>query len=565
MQRLLDHWIPDTLRDDAEALARAQLVLAFTASLIAIAPLYGGYYLAKGYAFGGITILCGALVAVGIGPLLRATGSARAAGIAASAVLFALVAVLTSFSGALQSHTASWLALPAVIALLLAGAGAARWFVGLAVAQMLALLGLARAGIVLPNYLPEAMRATQGLTSVVGLIVILFVLVRRFEGARDRALERAAAAQRALETEKQRVEARVVAAVAESEAQRRYLDERVQEMLSAMRAFADGDLRIRLRPPRTDEIGALYQGFNQALENVGGMLAEVRAAAGTTAEASGGIREATRQLSDGARGQSARAQEVAAAMDQMARTITESAAHAQRSAAGIQEVGQRAVDGGRVIRDAVASIERIAQLMENSRHTVARLGESTASINDVVKLITGIAEQTNLLALNATIEAARAGEHGKGFAVVATEVKQLAGQTAKATGEIAAMVHRVQTEAQHAIEAIRAGHAETSAGRRLADAAGAALREIESGLHDSSGIAARIAAATEEQATTVAATTGHVAEISGAAMTSAGEVERILASADQLRQLTEGLMRHLACFRTHDAPPGRDAAPLRAA
>jgi methyl-accepting chemotaxis protein len=62
-----------------------------------------------------------------------------------------------------------------------------------------------------------------------------------------------------------------------------------------------------------------------------------------------------------------------------------------------------------------------------------------------VSLIRDIAERVNILALNAAIEAARAGEAGRGFAVVATEVKNLSGQTAKATDEIAREIGSVQS------------------------------------------------------------------------------------------------------------------------
>jgi methyl-accepting chemotaxis protein len=91
-------------------------------------------------------------------------------------------------------------------------------------------------------------------------------------------------------------------------------------------------------------------------------------------------------------------------------------------------------------------VERIA--------TMNKLGDSSAEIGNVIKVITSIAEQTNLLALNATIEAARAGEMGKGFAVVASEGKDLAQETARVTEDISRRVEAIQADTSGAVAAI---------------------------------------------------------------------------------------------------------------
>ncbi len=96
------------------------------------------------------------------------------------------------------------------------------------------------------------------------------------------------------------------------------------------------------------------------------------------------------------------------------------------------------------VRKAAAMAGEAVQETSGTEEDISRLSEASDKIGDVLNLIRDIAEQTNLLALNATIEAARAGEAGKGFAVVAGEVKNLAGQTARATEDIARQISAMQ-------------------------------------------------------------------------------------------------------------------------
>src|SRR6516165_6863017 len=140
-------------------------------------------------------------------------------------------------------------------------------------------------------------------------------------------------------------------------------------------------------------------------------------------------------------------------------------------ASAITEISRQVQESARMAGDAVGQARTTTE-------RVSELSKAATRIGDVVELINTIAGQTNLLALNATIEAARAGEAGRGFAVVATEVKALAEQTAKATGEIGEQIAGIQAATQQSVGAIK---------------------EISTTIEKLSEISSTIAAAVEQQ------------------------------------------------------------------
>jgi methyl-accepting chemotaxis protein len=178
------------------------------------------------------------------------------------------------------------------------------------------------------------------------------------------------------------------------------------------------------------------------------------------------------------------AQAVASAAEELAASIGEISAQIQRTGAIV-------ADAARGTRDADAKINRLAV--------------GAAKIGEVVTLIKAIAEQTNLLALNATIEAARAGEAGRGFAVVASEVKSLAGQTAKATEEIATQVDGIQNATADAVEAIQAISAIMQEVDRYTAAIAAAVEEQGAATGDISRSVNAASAGSQQVATSVGA------------------------------------------------------------
>jgi methyl-accepting chemotaxis protein len=208
------------------------------------------------------------------------------------------------------------------------------------------------------------------------------------------------------------------------------------------KARADAEAKVQqdlaAAERRKREMHQLANDFESAV----GQIIETVSSASHELESSAGILTSTAE----------RAQEltsvVASASEEASTNVQSVASATEELTSSVNEISRQVQESAGIAQQAVDQAHR-------TNERVAELAKAASRIGDVLDLISTIAGQTNLLALNATIEAARAGEAGRGFAVVATEVKALADQTAKATGEISAQIAGMQTATQESVNAIR--------------------------------------------------------------------------------------------------------------
>ncbi|MGW4944991.1 methyl-accepting chemotaxis protein [Actinoplanes sp. NPDC004185] len=221
----------------------------------------------------------------------------------------------------------------------------------------------------------------------------------------------------------------------------------LQRVRQVCEALAAGDLTRTSGLTSRDEPGRMGQALDAAVVNLRATVATIDGSATSLAGASEEMSSTATQIAASAEETSAQAQTVSAAAEQISRSVDTVSAGSEEMGASIREIAQNATEAAQVASQAVA-------VTAATSATMTKLGESSAEIGNVIKVITAIAEQTNLLALNATIEAARAGEMGKGFAVVASEVKDLAQETARATEDISHRVEAIQADTTGAVTAI---------------------------------------------------------------------------------------------------------------
>ncbi len=207
------------------------------------------------------------------------------------------------------------------------------------------------------------------------------------------------------------------------------------------------------------ELGAYLHAF---ISNIRNLVRDINENSTSLNNSSQGLAEISQQIDKSSEDSAARADSVAAAAEEMSSNMTSVAAATEQAAANVKvmstateeirlsvdQIQNSTQNAKKITGDAVVQAADISEKVD-------MLGGAAQDIGNVTETIAEISAQTNLLALNATIEAARAGEAGKGFAVVANEIKDLAKQTADATGEIKVRIEGIQNSTEVTVQGIR--------------------------------------------------------------------------------------------------------------
>lgn len=274
----------------------------------------------------------------------------------------------------------------------------------------------------------------------------------------------------------------------------------VKRLKETYRATANtGDLTIELPDNEGDEIGELRKSFNRYIGELRDTIQMLASDVTTLSQVAAELQSSSSEQNANANVQLKESIYVSDAMTEMTASAREVATITGGAANAAHDADEAANNGKLVVSQTVESINALAEEVENTSTVITTLQSNSDNIGQVLDVIRGVAEQTNLLALNAAIEAARAGEQGRGFAVVADEVRTLASRTQESTEEIQQIIHQLQNDSAHAVQAMEKGRTQAHASVAQAAKAGDSLKEITDAVTTIRDMNSQIASAAEEQ------------------------------------------------------------------
>ncbi|ACV62792.1 methyl-accepting chemotaxis sensory transducer [Desulfofarcimen acetoxidans DSM 771] len=223
----------------------------------------------------------------------------------------------------------------------------------------------------------------------------------------------------------------------------------LNELIDIMSLAGEGNLTLRARETKVGkELSLLGSGFNRMLSHLEMLIKDFSLT-------SGDLHLASMQMHRVGENQvrfALSAEQSAERMDSVVKNVKGLVVEAETSS---QEMMRLVEEGLLGLKNIVDKIKGNWQLSQDSSKSMQSLTVHIQQIGNIVDIIKDISRQTHLLSLNASIEAARAGEYGRGFSVVAGEVRNLAEETGKATGDVSRIISLIQESTARVLEQVQ--------------------------------------------------------------------------------------------------------------
>jgi methyl-accepting chemotaxis protein len=315
----------------------------------------------------------------------------------------------------------------------------------------------------------------------------------------------------------------------------------MQKMVDRLKATADlageiagGNLAVTVS--KMSDRDTLGNALSTMIERLSSTMSQIYMAADNVAGGAWQMSSTSQALSQGVT-------EQASSLEQIVSSINEIASQTRHNA-------ENAAGAKKLAADTKELAEKVNLQMERMVDAIREINASSRNILSIIKVIDEVAFQTNLLALNAAVEAARAGRHGKGFAVVSEEVRRLASRSARAARETA--------------ELIETSVKKVDDGTAMADMTAEALQEIVDAAGKMTVLVADIAAASNEQAQSVAQISTGIEQVDLVTQQNAAHAEESASAAQDLANQAKVLQRQVSSFKLAEGSVRRSGDPPQA-